>query len=99
MIKHHKKVFMNSRESTRMALDHQQPDRVPLMMWVTPEVSGRLKNHFNVNSDEESFDEMDIDVRWIHPDYIGPKLKIFEDGSSENEFGIRTKRVVNEFGS
>ena len=90
---------MNSRERTKIALNHIQPDRTPMLMWITPEISRGLRSYFNVDTDEEVYDAMDVDVRWIHPDYIGPKRGVFGDGSTENEFGIRTKRVVNEFGS
>jgi len=90
---------MNSRERTKLALSHQQPDRPPLLLWMVPEIIERLKNHFNVDTEEDILDKLDIDVRWLNPEYIGPKLKSFEDGSKENEFGIRTKTATNEFGS
>jgi len=89
---------MNSRERTKLALNHQQPDRPPLLLWMVPEISERLQSHFSVDTDDDVLDKLDIDVRWLNPEYIGPELKTFEDGSKENEFGIRMKTVVNEFG-
>ena len=90
---------MNSRERTKLALSHTQPDRPPLLLWMVPEICEKLKKHFNVDTVDDVYDKLDIDVRWLLPDYIGPELKTFEDGSRENEFGIRMKTAVNEFGS
>ena len=92
------KVPVNSRERTRLALEHKQPDRPPLLLWMVPEIIGALKNHFGVDTEEDVLDKLDIDVRWLMPDYIGPELRTFEDGSRENPFGIRSLTVVNEFG-
>jgi len=90
---------MNSRERTKLALNHQQPDRPPLLLWMVPEILERLKKHFNVNTHEDVLDKLDIDVRWLMPDYAGPELKVFEDGSKEADFGYRMKAIVNQFGT
>ncbi|RKZ95061.1 MAG: hypothetical protein DRQ40_04510 [Gammaproteobacteria bacterium] len=90
---------MNSRERVKLALSHQQPDRPPLLLWMVPEILEQLKIHFGVNTEEDVLDKLDIDVRWLLPDYVGPELKVFEDGSKETEFGYRNKAIVNEFGT
>ncbi len=78
---------MNSRERTKLALNHQQPDRPPLLLWMVPEILERLETHFGVNTHEDVLDKLDIDVRWLMPDYVGPELRVFEDGSKEADFG------------
>jgi len=70
-----------------------------LLLWMVPEILERLKKHFNVNTEEDVLDKLDIDVRWLMPDYVGPELKVFEDGSKEADFGYRTKAIVNQFGT
>jgi len=91
---------MNSRERVQTALNHRQPDRVPLQLWLTPEVAKELKLHIGVgDSEEDILDALDIDVRWLLVDYIGPECQIYPDGSRENEFGMRFRAVSNRFGS
>ena len=90
---------MNSRERVAAALRHEQPDRAPLQLWMTPEISKALQKHFAVDTKVDVLDAMDIDVRWLLVDYVGPELKVHEDGSRENEFGMRSRIVTNEFGS
>ena len=89
---------MNSFERVRIALNHQQPDRVPMLLWMTPEISMLLKKHFNLKTDEDVYDKLDIDVRWLLVDYCGPTPKTYENGSKENEFGMRFRVVENQFG-
>lgn len=90
---------MNSRERVAAALRHEQGDRVPLQLWMTPEISQALQEHFKAGSKADVLDAMDIDVRWLLVDYVGPELKVHEDGTRENEFSVRTRTVINEFGS
>jgi len=90
---------MNSRERVRTALEHRCPDRVPLLLWMTPEVSAAMRSHLQVESDNDLLDKLDIDVRWLLADYVGPELKEYEDGSREDMFGMRMRSVKNEFGA
>ena len=89
---------MNSRERVRVSLEHSSPDRMPLMLWMTPEINDRLQKHLAVNSELEVLEALDVDVRWLNPDYIGPSPK---EGLNErwDWFGIGYKKVKNEFGS
>jgi len=89
---------MNSRERVRTALSHRQPDRVPLLLWMTPVINARLQDHFGVGTEDEVLECLDIDVRWLNPDYNGPALKV-TDSVRWDWFGIGYKRVCNAFGS
>jgi len=84
---------MTSRERIKVALQHRRPDRVPAGMWLTPEVCEKLKKHFQVESEEEVMDKLDVDMRWPPVDYIGPELKEFID-----VWGVVRKPVKNQFG-
>ena len=39
------------------------------------------------------------DIRYLNPPYIGPPLPVFADGSSQNIWGIRRRRMPNEYGA
>ena len=89
---------MNSRERVDLTLKFQRADRVPIQLWLTPEVSQTMQKHFNVDTEEDLMDTLDVDVRWLLVDYVGPELKTYADGSKDNVFGMRFKRVQNQFG-
>lgn len=67
---------MTHKERVIKALNHEEPDRVPFMYRDVPEVRSRLKKDLNLKTDDELFEYLDIDFRWVEPKYIGPKLEI-----------------------
>ena len=70
---------MTAKERVLTALQHKEADRVPFMYRDVPEVRQRLKKDLKLKTDEELFQYLDIDFRWVQPKYIGPKLKISAD--------------------
>jgi len=65
---------VDSRERTLLALDHQEPDRVPVDCWLSRGTIGKISG-----GDRSGFDEFldahDVDLRYIEgPRYIGPPL-------------------------
>lgn len=82
------------RERVRLALNRQQPDRTPFAFGFGLQPPARrdfdqflLKRHL-------TFEEVEIqcaDIRAIHPDYVGPELRTFPDGSVEDFWGTRWK--------
>ncbi|MBI2841827.1 MAG: hypothetical protein HYX78_00335 [Armatimonadetes bacterium] len=85
---------MTSRERVRAALDRADADRVPCDMWAEPEVFAALRAELCVDTDEDVLKCLQIDMRWIVPDYIGPQNPEYPDGSTADPFGIR-RRCVN----
>ena len=67
---------MTSKDRVIRALNHQPTDRVPFMYRDVPEVRQRLKKDLNLRTDENLFEKLNIDFRWVEPKYIGPDLKI-----------------------
>ena len=66
---------MDSRERTFIALDHQEPDRVPLDCWVSKGTKHKINTKMQLSYDD-FLDKYDIDLRYIEgPEYIGPSLK------------------------
>ena len=76
---------MNSKQRVRMALNHHQADRVPMMMSAGSTVVARLKQRLSVTSDREMLKALHIDIfdmrgidykgavgaRYVGPDNLG----------------------------
>jgi uroporphyrinogen decarboxylase len=81
------------------SLNRQETDRVPFMYRDVPEVRSRLKKDLNLTSDEELFQYLDIDFRWVEPVYIGKPLNL-NNGHKRDIWGVEWKytRFSNEAG-
>jgi uroporphyrinogen decarboxylase len=85
---------MDSRARVALALDHQQPDRVPIDYWATASVTAQLLDHFGCTTQEELLQHLDVDFRYIDgPQYVGPEPAVHEDGSIEDHWGVPRVRV------
>ena len=73
-----KSKYMNSKERVLKALNHEITDRVPFMYRDVPEVRDRIKRDLKLKTDDQLFEYLDIDFRWVGPKYIGPKQEIDE---------------------
>jgi uroporphyrinogen decarboxylase len=82
---------MNSKERVLMALDHQEPDRIPLDFWWGDEIRDKLLHHLTLRNVNELQEYLGSDIRCVYPPYIGPELRKFEDGSYEDFWGILRK--------
>ena len=90
---------MDGRERVLTALDHSQPDRVPLDFSGTPEVWAMLRRHFQTGDDEAVLRALGVDLRRVRGRYVGPLRPRYPDGSWEDVYGIRLKRVQYEAGA
>jgi len=69
---------MNARERVLMALDHREPDRVPIAFCVPPDLAAGLREHYGVEDDVALYEAMGIDgfavdrEAYIVPEYTGP---------------------------
>ena len=85
---------MNSRERTFLALNFEEPDRVPIDLWMSKGCRHKLETALHVSA-EMLLDTHDVDLRYIEgPAYIGPPLQTFPDGSDEDIWGVRRKTVT-----
>lgn len=89
---------MTSKERVLSALNHVQPDRVPSDYFGTPEIESALMAHFGVQTHNALLDALGTDIRTIMPEYIGPELKTFPDGSYETIWGDIRTPMANEYG-
>lgn len=102
---------MTSRERVFKAINHQEPDRVPMDFFGTDEVKEKLRTHFGLppvrvpNNQTVRFvnpallDRLQTDFRFVIPEYSGPSLKKFDDGSYIDIFSCRRVSVANQAGS
>ena len=81
---------MTHKERVFCSLNHQDTDRVPFMYRDVPEVRSRLKNELNLATDEELFQYLDIDFRWVEPRYSGPSLLLL-NGNKKDIWGVEWK--------
>lgn len=85
---------MDSRQRIALALDHKEPDRVPIDYWATSTVTARLLEHFRLSTHEELLEHLGVDFRYIDgPKYVGPAPEVHEDGSIEDHWGVPRVRV------
>ena len=100
---------MNSKERVLAAINHVEPDRVPVDMWAVPPITDNLREHFDVDDpstssghrpstgsgpgDEDVRRQLGIDLRSVWPAYVGPVLETFEDGSYADWWGLRKKMI------
>jgi hypothetical protein len=60
---------MNHRERVLATVKHEEPDRVPVDYWGTPEVTTRLCEHFNVQNSNQLLKKLNVDIRYVKPSY------------------------------
>ena len=83
---------MPSRERVLTAVAHREPDRVPIDFWALPEVSQRLRTHLGLQSQEDLFQYLRVDLRVIEgPSFIGQEMEAREDGSVRDLWGVWRK--------
>jgi len=85
---------MDSRERTFLALDREEPDRVPIDFWMSSGFRRKLETQLGV-TEEEFLDAHDVDLRYIEgPKYVGPPLRRLPDGTQEDIWGVPRRTVT-----
>lgn len=79
---------MTPKQRVLQGVRHKEPDRIPLMYRDVPEVRARLLKDLDCKDDEELFQLLEIDFRWVEPAYIGPSLDDCGQGRKKNIFGV-----------
>lgn len=102
---------MNSRERVMTALNHKEPDRVPVDMVVTIEVYRDLKRTLGIEAPDnpkmgrwtdvqmplEMIKALGLDAYWVSPrSAISGHSKTFDDGSFIDEWGCHWKKTVGD---
>ena len=82
-------VKLNSKQRFYSALKYRGYDRPPTKHYGTPEINQALMQHFGVSTIEELLLKVGDDFRSVGPQYTGPELRTFTDGSWEGLWGER----------
>lgn len=84
---------MDSRERTFLALNFEEPDRVPIDLWLSRGFRAKLEATLGMPT-AAFLDAYDVDLRYIEgPIYIGPPLRQFGEEVDEDLWGVRRRRV------
>ena len=80
---------MKSRDRVLNCCERRGFDRIPIKHEGTPEVNAEIKQYFGLENDEQMLVVLGDDFRYVEPEYVGPELKTYPDGSIEGYFGER----------
>ena len=89
---------MNSKERVLGAFNRTGYDRMPVKHEGTPEINQMIMDHYGLKNMEQLLRVVGDDFRYVEPDYIGPELRKFEDGSIEGYWGEHYKYAEFEGG-
>lgn len=78
-----------------MALNKEQPDRVPFFYWDVPEFGEKMMKHLGFETRDQLLDFLDVDFRWVEPRYIGPELVDKEKNIKKDIWGVGYSKVKN----
>ena len=90
---------MTPRERVLTAVARRPADRTPADYKAEPEVNRYMMDHLKVDSYEDLLRRLEIDVRRLEPQYVGPPFRTFDDGVFEDYWGIRSKHLKADHGS
>lgn len=77
-------AMMTPRERILTAARRGKPDRIPLDIWMTPEVRDRLLAHCGVATEPELWTRLHLDkIVGVSPRYVGPPERVLADGSRQ----------------
>ncbi len=85
---------MTPKQRVLAAVEHRQPDRVPIQIYLTPEIEERLRQRLGTHDLLRAFG---VDFRTVEPVYRGPMAPIPDGCDSVDIWGVGLKRI--EFGS
>lgn len=89
---------MTSRERVLSAFERKGYDRIPVKHEGTPEINQMIMDHYGLNNMEQVLTVVGDDFRYLEPEYTGPELKKYPDGSVEGYWGERYKYAEFEGG-
>jgi hypothetical protein len=78
---------MTSRQRVLGCFARTGYDRIPIKHEGTPEINHALMKHFGLSNMEQLLHVVGEDFRYVGPDYCGPELRAFPDGSTEGYWG------------
>jgi len=85
---------MNARERVLAVLNRQKTDRIPVDIWLVPELVEKFKKHLGVIDELDIYRELDVDkIAWLGIPYKGVVLKDPNEHQQVNHWGVKYKMV------
>ncbi len=84
---------MNHKERVLTALNHEEPDRVPVFYWAVPEFTEKMMKELGFSEMDQLLEHLDIDFRWVEPKYKGPKLINSQKGRKKDIWGVEYELI------
>ncbi|HOL21505.1 MAG TPA: uroporphyrinogen decarboxylase family protein [bacterium] len=84
---------MSGKERVLKAIRHEKTDRVPVDFWATKDAEKNLMVYLALDNREALLERLGVDIRYVFPEYAGPPLRTFPDGSREDIWKVRRKPV------
>lgn len=83
-----------SKDRAMAAINHQEPDRVPIDLWAASEVREDLAAYFGCDYDT-LLELLGVDFRVVRgPSYVGLEMHSYPDGTFGDLWGVRRKLVT-----
>ncbi len=79
---------MRHKDRVLTALEHQEPDRVPVFYWAVPEFTRKIIQQAGFRDKDEMLDYLGVDFRWVEPTYTGPSLIDLERRRKKDIWGV-----------
>ena len=85
---------MNARERVLAVLNREKPDRVPVDIWLVPELVEKFKAKLGVTDELDIYRKLDVDkIAWLGIPYKGVVLKDPNEHQEVNHWGVKFKKV------
>ncbi len=87
---------MTSRERVMAVLNREKPDRCPVDFWAERTTLKTLLKHFNVPSENDILDILEVDLQYAWPQSTLPEPEILPDGTWYTPWGTHLRKAQNE---
>jgi len=85
---------MNARERVLAVLNREMPDRVPVDIWLVPELVEKFKKHLGVESELDIYRKLDVDkIAWLGIPYQGVVLKDPNEHREVDHWGVKFEKI------
>ena len=86
---------MNARERVLAVLNREVPDRVPVDIWLVPELVEKFKKILGVDNELDIYRKLDVDkIAWLGIPYKGVVLKDPNEHQEVNHWGVKFEKVA-----